>query len=76
MFRNAAEKVKMRGKQKIEVFGLKLYISCVKYQKDGRTKYLIIANPEANKYAIEEYKVRWQNRDALGGCLKARGFNF
>ncbi len=75
IFRNSAEKVKLRGKVKIEVFGLELYVSLVKYQKDGKTEYLIIASKEQNKYAIEEYKVRWQI-ETMFGCLKSRGFNF
>lgn len=75
IFRNAREKVKLRGKVKIEVFGLELYVSCVKYQKDGKTEYLIVASKEHNKYAIEEYKVRWQI-ETMFGCLKSRGFNF
>ena len=74
IFRNSAEKVKLRGKVKIEVFGLELYVSPVKYQKDGKTEYLIIASKEQNKYAIEEYKVRWQIETMFGG-LKSRGFN-
>ncbi len=75
IFRNSAEKVKLRGKVKIEVFGLELHVSLVKYQKDGKTEYLIIASKEQNKYAIEEYKVRWQI-ETMFGCLKSRGFNF
>lgn len=75
MWRKAAEKVKLRGKVKIEVFGLEIYGSCVKYQKDGRTQYLIVASGEQNKYAIEEYKTRWQI-ETMFGCLKSRGFNF
>ncbi len=75
IFRNSAEKVKLRGKVKIEVFGLELYVSCVKYRKDGKTEYLLVASQEQNKYAIEEYKVRWQI-ETMFGCLKSRGFNF
>ncbi len=75
MCRNSAEKVRLRGKVKIEVFGLELFVSCVKYQKDGKTEYLIVASKEHNKYAIEEYKVRWQI-ETMFGCLKSRGFNF
>lgn len=75
IWRNVAEKVKLRGKEKIEVFGLELFVSCVKYQKDGKTEYLIVASLEENKYAIEEYKVRWQI-ETMFGCLKSRGFNF
>ena len=75
IFRNADERVKLRGKVKIEVFGLELYVSCVKYQKEGKTEYLIVASGERNKYAIEEYKVRWQI-ETMFGCLKSRGFNF
>jgi hypothetical protein len=75
IWRNAVEKVKLRGKVKIEVFGLELYVSCVKYRKNGKTEYLIVASTEHNKYAIEEYKVRWQI-ETMFGCLKSRGFNF
>jgi hypothetical protein len=75
IWRTAAEKVKLRGKVKIEVFGLELFVSCVKYQKDGKTEYLIVASKQQNKYAIEEYKVRWQI-ETMFGCLKSRGFNF
>ncbi len=75
IWRNVGEKVKLRGKVKIEVFGLELFVSCVKYQKDGKTEYLIVASQEQNKYAIEEYKVRWQI-ETMFGCLKSRGFNF
>ncbi len=69
------EKVKLKGKVKIEVFGLELFVSCVKYQKDGKTEYLIVASGERNREAIEEYKVRWQI-ETMFGCLKSRGFNF
>lgn len=75
IWRNADEKVKLRGKVKIEVFGLEVYVSLVKYQKNGKTEYLIVASNEENKYAIEEYKVRWQI-ETMFGCLKSRGFNF
>lgn len=75
IWRNVREKVKLRGKVKIEVFGLEIYVSCVKYQKDGRTEYLIVAGGERNRDAIEEYKVRWQI-ETMFGCLKSRGFNF
>ena len=74
MWRNVAEKVKLKGKVKIEVFGLELFVSCVKYKKDGRTEYLMVASKEQNKDAIEEYKVRWQI-ETMFGCLKSRGFN-
>jgi hypothetical protein len=75
IWRNTAAKVKLRGKVKIKVFELEIYVSCVKYQKNGRTEYLIVASREENKYAIEEYKVRWQI-ETMFGCLKKRGFNF
>jgi transposase len=52
-----------------------MYVAGVKYQKDGKTEYLIVASRERNKYAIEEYKVRWQI-ETMFGCLKSRGFNF
>ncbi len=75
IWRNVADRVKLRGKVKIKVFGLEMYVSCVKYQKDGRTEYLIVASREQNKYALEEYKVRWQI-ETMFGCLKSRGLNF
>jgi hypothetical protein len=37
MRKNVAEKVKLRGKVKIEVFGLAMYVSCVKYRTEGKT---------------------------------------
>ena len=70
-----AERVKLRGKVKIEVFGLAVFVSLVKYQKAGKTQYLIVASGKPNKYAIEEYKTRWQI-ETMFGCLKSRGFNF
>jgi transposase len=69
------DKVRLKGKVKIEVFGLEMYVSCVKYQKDGKTEYLIVASGERSRDAIEEYKVRWQI-ETMFGCLKSRGFNF
>lgn len=75
IWKNAAERVKMRGKIKVSVFGLEVYVSCVKYKKEGRTEYLIVASLHRNKYAIEEYKVRWQI-ETMFGCLKSRGFGF
>lgn len=75
IWRNVKDKVKLKGKVKTEVFGLEIYISCVKYQKDGKTEYLIVASLERSRDAIEEYKVRWQI-ETMFGCLKSRGFNF
>jgi hypothetical protein len=75
IWKNATERVKLCGKVKVSVFGLQLYVNCVKYKKDGRTEYLIVASLERNKYAIEEYKVRWQI-ETMFGCLKSRGFGF
>ncbi len=75
IWKNASERVKLRGKVKVEVFGLEVYVSCIKYRKDGKTEYLIVASMEHNKYSIEEYKVRWQI-ETMFGCLKSRGFNF
>jgi hypothetical protein len=74
IWRNLKEKVKLKGKVKIEVFGLELFVSCLKLNKDGKTEYLIVAS-KRNKEAIEEYKVRWQI-ETMFGCLKNRGFNF
>lgn len=75
IWRNATEKVKLKGKVKIKVFGLELFVSCIKYQKEGKTEYLIVASGEKSKDVIEEYKVRWQI-ETMFGCLKSRGFNF
>lgn len=75
MWKNVSERVKLPGKVKIKVFGLEIYVSCVKYQKKGKTEYLIVAGKAENKYALEEYKVRWQIETMFGG-LKKRGFNF
>lgn len=75
MWKTLAERVKLRGKVKIEVFGLEIFVCLVKYQKEGKTEYLIVASREPNKYAIEEYKTRWQI-ETMFGCLKSRGFNF
>jgi len=75
IWRRATERVKLKGKVKTEVFGLLVYVSCVKYQKNGKTEYLIVASRERNKDAIAEYKVRWQI-ETMFGCLKSRGFNF
>jgi transposase len=75
IWRHVKDKVKLKGKVKIEVFGLEIYVSCVKYQKAGKTEYLIVASGEKNKDAIAEYKVRWQI-ETMFGCLKSRGFNF
>ncbi len=75
IWKNATERVKLRGKVKVNVFGLEVYAACVKYKKDGKTEYLIVASLERNKYALEEYKVRWQI-ETMFGCLKSRGFGF
>lgn len=71
----AAERVKLRGKRQIEVFGLAVFVSAVKYRRDGKTEYLMVASRQKNKHAIEEYKARWQI-ETMFGCLKSRGFNF
>lgn len=75
MWRNAAERVKLKGRIRVAVFGVEVYVSCVKYKKEGKTQYLIVASRERSKDAIEEYKVRWQI-ETMFGCLKSRGFNF
>jgi len=72
-WRNLSERVKLRGKVKVEVFGLNLYVSCVKLKKAGRTEYLIVASGEQSKDALAEYKVRWAI-ETMFGCLKSRGF--
>ncbi|MBA3695041.1 MAG: IS4 family transposase [Acidobacteria bacterium] len=72
-WRNLPERVKLRGKVKVEVFGLKLYVSCVKLKKGGKTEYLIVAGGEPSKNALAEYKVRWAI-ETMFGCLKSRGF--
>lgn len=75
IWKEVGERVKLRGKQKIELFGLEVFVSAVKYRKAGKTEYLIVASGTANKYAIEEYKARWQI-ETMFGCLKSRGFDF
>jgi len=75
LWTDASEKVKLRGKVAMKVFGWAIDISCVKYQKKEKTQYLIEASKECDKYAIEEYKVRWQIETMFGG-LKSRGFDF
>ncbi|MDQ3179452.1 MAG: transposase, partial [Acidobacteriota bacterium] len=75
IWQEATQRVKIRGKVKIKVLGEMVYVSCVKYRKEGKTEYLIVASRERNKYALEEYKVRWQI-ETMFGCLKSRGFNF
>lgn len=75
IWKNASERVKLRGKIKVSVFGLQVYVSCVKYKKNGKTEYLLVASLQRNKYALEEYKVRWQI-ETMFGCLKSRGFGF
>ena len=75
IWKGISERVKLRGKVKIEVFGLEVFVSLIKYQKNGQTEYLIVATRRRNKYAIEEYKTRWQI-ETMFGCLKSRGFGF
>lgn len=75
MWKQVFERMKLRGKRKIEVFGLAVFVSVVKYKSAGKTEYLIVASRAANKYAIEEYKVRWQI-ETMFNCLKSRGFDF
>ena len=72
-WRNLSERVKLRGKVKVEVFGLKLYVSCVKLKKGDKTEYLIVASGEQGKDALAEYKQRWAI-ETMFGCLKSRGF--
>ena len=72
-WRNLPERVKLRGKVKVEVLGLKLYISCVKLKKGGKTEYLIVASGKQSKNALAEYKTRWAI-ETMFGCLKSRGF--
>jgi hypothetical protein len=75
IWEKAAERVKLKGRRAVEVFGVMVYVSCVKYRKAGKTEYLIVASRKRNKDAIEEYKVRWQI-ETMFGCLKSRGFGF
>lgn len=75
IWRTTAERVKLKGKVKVAVFGVDVFVSCVKDKKAGKTEYLIVASRERNKDAIEEYRVRWQI-ETMFGCLKSRGFNF
>jgi len=75
IWEKAAERVKFKGRRAVEVFGVQVFVSCVKYRKAGKTEYLIVASRNRNKDAIAEYKVRWQI-ETMFGCLKSRGFNF
>jgi hypothetical protein len=75
MWKHLGERVKLRGKVKLEVFGLEVFVSLVKYPKNGKTEYLIVATRRRNNHAIEEYKTRWQI-ETMFGCLKSRGFGF
>ncbi len=70
-----AERVKLKGCVAVEVFGVMVYVSLMKYRKDGKTEYLIVASRKRNKDALAEYRVRWQI-ETMFGCLKSRGFNF
>ena len=72
-WRNLAERVKLKGKKAVAVFGLEVYVSCVKLKKAGRTEYLIVASGKRSKDALAEYKVRWAI-ETMFGCLKSRGF--
>ncbi len=72
-WRNLKQRVKLKGKKAVEVFGLEVYVSCVKLKKGERTEYLIVASGEANKDALAEYKLRW-GIETMFGCLKSRGF--
>jgi hypothetical protein len=72
-WRNLQERVKLKGKKAVEVFGLEVYVSCVKLKKAGRTEYLIVASGAINKDALAEYKLRW-GIETMFGCLKSRGF--
>jgi len=51
-WKQVQERVKLRGKVPLEVFGLEVFVSCVKYQKGGKTEYLIVASRRSNKYLI------------------------
>jgi hypothetical protein len=72
-WRNLTERVKLKGKRSVEVFGLEIYVSCVKLKKGERTEYLIVASRARNKDALAEYKLRW-GIETMFGCLKSRGF--
>jgi len=72
-WRNLPARIKLRGKVGVEVFGLNLYVSCVKWKKGSKIEYLIVASGTAGKNALAEYKVRWAI-ETMFGCLKSRGF--
>ncbi len=74
-WRDVAERVKLRGKVKTKVFGLEVYVSCVKLKKAGKVEHLIVASGKRNNRALEEYKLRWRI-ETMFGCLKSRGFDF
>ncbi len=72
-WRNLPERVKLRGKEKVVVFGLEVYVSCVKLKKAGQAEYLIVASGAKSKDATAEYKAR-RAIETMFGCLKSRGF--
>ncbi len=72
-WRNLTDRVKLHGKVKVAVFGLNLYVSCIKLKKGGKAEYLIVASGEKSKNALAEYKQRWAI-ETMFGCLKSRGF--
>ncbi len=72
-WKNMAERVKLHGKVKVEVFGLEVYVSCVKLKKGKKSEYLIVASRIRNNQALAQYKWRWRI-ETMFGCLKSRGF--
>lgn len=72
-WRNLSERVKLKGKRAVKVFGLEIYVSAVKLKRGGKSEYLIVAARSRNNQALTEYKLRWRI-ETMFGCLKSRGF--
>ncbi len=72
-WRDLSERVKLKGKGAVEVFGLEIYVSAVKMKKGIKSEYLIVASRCRNNAALAQYKLRWRI-ETLFGCLKSRGF--
>ncbi len=72
-WRNLSERVKLKGKRAVEVFGLEIYVSVVKLKKGEKVEYLIVASRSRNNQALAAYKLRWRI-ETMFGCLKSRGF--
>ena len=54
--KNAAEKVKLRGRVQIEVFEPAVFVSGVKYRRDGKTE---CRNPKSNVKRTSRKDTKW-----------------